>query len=381
VNASATSPRIALRIRRAQWMARISRLAGTRSMSISIADNGLSVYRRADTVARRPASNEKLLLSMALLQRLGPDARITTDAAATSVSDGVVTGNLWLLGHGDPGLTSTRIDTLAREVVAAGVTRITGRVMGSRAYFAHDWWAPGWKPDFPRDEVALPTALTLNGNTSKGVHIKDPELRAASALAQRLRAHGVRIGGGPAGAGMPPSGLHAVASIQSPPLATMLRSMDVFSINFYAETLGKRLAVAQYGGAGTIAHAAAAIRQYAASAGVRISAFDSSGLSYSNRITASEMVALLRNAETKPWIGDLRRALPAAGQGTLTGRLGGVRVRAKTGTLDGVSALSGWVWIGQEGRWAEFSMLSSGNTTSLKKLEGAILRIVAEHSP
>jgi D-alanyl-D-alanine carboxypeptidase/D-alanyl-D-alanine-endopeptidase (penicillin-binding protein 4) len=252
--------------------------------------------------------------------------------------------------------------------------------MGSRSYFAHDWWAPGWKPDFPRDEVALPTALTYNANALHGVHIKDPERLAAASLARRLEAQGVRIGGGTPGMGTPPGGLQVLASISSPPLASMLRPMDVYSLNFNAEVLGKRLGVAQYGAPGTIAHGAAAIRQFAASAGVPISSADSSGLSYSNRISAYHMVALLRYAETRSWLGDLRAALPAAEQGTLEGRLRGVKVRAKTGTLDGISALSGWVWVQQEGRWAEFSILSSGNTTALKDLEDRVVTTVAEHT-
>ncbi len=380
VNDGATSPPVDLPVHRASWMLRISRLAAGHSMSISFSDDDLSVYRRDDTVGRRPASNEKLLLSMALLQRLGPDAQINTDAAATSVSDGVVHGDLWLLGHGDPAITTERLNVLARLVADAGITRITGRVMGSRAYFAHDWWAPGWKPDFPRDEVALPTALTYNANTLRGVHITDPERLAAASFAKHLQDHGIRIGGAP-NMGTPPAGLHEITSIRSPPLATMLRPMDVYSLNFNAEVFGKRLAVAQYGQPGTIARGAAAIRQFAASAGVGISSFDSSGLSYSNRVSAVDMVALLKYADTTPWLGDLRKALPGAGQGTLEGRLAGVKVHAKTGTLDGISALSGWVWIEQEGRWSEFSILSSGDTTSIKKLEDAIVRVVAEHSP
>jgi D-alanyl-D-alanine carboxypeptidase len=381
VNDSATSPPVDLSVHRASWMLRLSRLASGHSMSISVSDHGLSVYRRDDVVGRRPASNEKLLLSMALLQRLGPDAQITTDAAATSVSNGVVHGDLWLLGHGDPGITNYRLNVLARHLADAGITRITGRVMGSRAYFAHDWWAPGWKPDFPRDEVALPTGLTYNGNTLNGVHITDPERLAATAFAKHLQDHGIRIGGGAAGMGTPPGGQHVVTSIISSPLATMLRPMDVYSLNFNAEVLGKRLAVAQYGQPGTIAHGAAAIRQFASSAGVPISSFDSSGLSYSNSISAYHMVALLKYADTRSWLGDLRKALPNAGQGTLAGRLAGVKIHAKTGTLDGISALSGWVWNEQEGRWVEFSILSSGDTTSLKKLEDAVVRVVAEHSP
>jgi D-alanyl-D-alanine carboxypeptidase/D-alanyl-D-alanine-endopeptidase (penicillin-binding protein 4) len=181
--------------------------------------------------------------------------------------------------------------------------------------------------------------------------------------------------------GTPPAGLDVIAEIRSARLASVIRTMDVSSINFDAEVLGKRLAVSKYGQPGTIAHGALAIHEYAASVGVGVTAHDASGLSYSNYGSAFGMVKLLQYTETTPWIADLRAALPAAGQGTLAGRLSGVRVRAKTGTLDGISALSGWVWIEQEGRWAEFSMLSSGSTTYLKHLEDAILRVVAAHGP
>jgi D-alanyl-D-alanine carboxypeptidase len=382
LHAGDTSPRIDLPVRRAPWMVRVSQLADGHSISISIADNGLSVFRRSDTIGRRPASNEKLLLSMALLRRLGPDLQITTNAAAASVTGGVVQGNLWLVGHGDPGITNYRLGVLAQHIQAAGITRITGRVMGSRGYFSHDWSAPGWKPNFPKDEVAMPTALTFNRNTANGVHVTDPERRAAGALAKHLRAKGIQIGGGPAGMGLPPGGLHPVAQIVSAKLSSVIRPMDVYSLNFDAEVLGKRLAASRFGPPGTIAHGASAIRLFAASLGVRATCYDSSGLSYSNRVSAYGIVTLLRAAESTTWIGALRQALPAAGQGTLEDRLSGVRVRAKTGTLDGVSALSGWVWIEQEGRWAAFSMLSSGgSTTYLKKLEDAILRVVANHAP
>jgi len=145
--------------------------------------------------------------------------------------------------------------------------------------------------------------------------------------------------------------------------------------------LGKRLAVARFGPPGTIANGAAAIHQFAATNAVNATCHDSSGLSYSNYVSALGIVRLLRYAETTTWLSPLRQALPEAGQGTLAGRLSGVRVRAKTGTLDRISALSGWVWIEQEGRWAEFSMLSSGDTATLKQVEDSILRVVAAHGP
>ena len=78
-----------------------------------------------------------------------------------------------------------------------------------------------------------------------------------------------------------------------------------------------------------------------------------------NRVSAAGIVRLLQIAERAPWGETLRGTLPAAGEGTLHDRLAGVTLRAKTGTLIDVSALSGWVWLEREDDWAEFSILSS----------------------
>jgi D-alanyl-D-alanine carboxypeptidase len=88
-------------------------------------------------------------------------------------------------------------------------------------------------------------------------------------------------------------------------------------------------------------------------------------------------VDLLSFAETASWGRDLRRALPTGGQGTLADRLHGLRVRAKTGTLNAVSALSGWVWVEREHRWAAFSVLSGGMSKDASvRIEDAIVRIL-----
>ncbi len=65
-------------------------------------------------------------------------------------------------------------------------------------------------------------------------------------------------------------------------------------------------------------------------------------------------------AERQSWGPRLRYLLPAPVEGTLNGRLKGLRVRAKTGTLNDISALSGWVWLRRSKTWAEFSILSRG---------------------
>jgi D-alanyl-D-alanine carboxypeptidase/D-alanyl-D-alanine-endopeptidase (penicillin-binding protein 4) len=156
--------------------------------------------------------------------------------------------------------------------------------------------------------------------------------------------------------------------------------MDRPSDNFFAEVLGKLLGVSAEGAPGTIAKGARALRAWVSSHGERFSLYDGSGLSYDNRVSAGGMVRLLEAAGARPWGAVLRQALPAGGQGTLEHRLVGERVRAKTGTLDGVSALSGWVWLDEDDGWAEFSILSSLPKWKAVDIEDGIVRTLAEHA-
>ncbi len=377
-NETGTSAPIALQIVKARWMRRIDSLTAGLRMSVSVREGGAYLYQRRDQVVRVPASNEKLLLSMALLDRFGPAYRMPTRAMARAVQDGVVRGDVWILGSGDPTVNRVRLRHLARSIRDAGVRRIRGSVLGSTRYFARDWWAPGWKEDFPREEVPLPTALSFRGNEAHGRHVADPERRAAAYLTGALRRLGVRVAGKP-GWGRSPDGLVEIGRVESVTMAGLLRVMNVYSSNFYAEVLGKRLGVAVRGAPGTIAKGAATTTAWADVHGVHVTAQDGSGLSYWNAATASGLARLIGEAEEQPWGVNLRLSLPAAGQGTLRHRLEGLWVRAKTGTLRGISALSGWVWLDHRQAWAEFSILSSGvSISTAKAIEDKVVRVLAE---
>ena len=180
------------------------------------------------------------------------------------------------------------------------------------------------------------------------------------------------------GLGQRSGSLRTVASVDSAPLDQVLRHQNVDSRNFYAETLGKLLGATEFGAPGTIHKGAKAIEQFARSRGVDVTAHDNSGLSYDDRVTTSGIVRLLWSVGPESWDDELRSTLPTGGQGTLVDRLRGVRVRAKTGTLTDVSALSGWVWMRQERRWAQFSILDAGmSKTPASRIEDGIVRAVA----
>jgi len=364
-----------------RWVRHIGRIVAGHPMSVVAGDGGSVWYRHRASVARPPASNEKLLLSMALLDRFGGTHTFALRALGSAIGGGgTVDGNLYLKGQGDPEVGDPRLDLLASRLWSAGVRHVTGHVVGVTGPFHHDWFAPGWKSYFPADYVALPTALTYRGNVApSGKHIHDPERRAAVALSDALRHVGVTIGGD-ATAGRAAAGLSRLGSVASKPLRAILERMDHRSINFSAEVLGKALADAG-GEAGTIANGAAAICAYEAARHVSATCHDGSGLSYANRQTTIGIVHLLWNAERQPWLGTLRMALPAAGQGTLRHRLRGIRIRAKTGTLDHVSALSGWVWNGPTQGWITFSMLTSGmEEYAAKGLEDRVVQVLANRA-
>ena len=263
----------------------------------------------------------------------------------------------------------------------AGIRVLHGRVIGVTSGFERDWWAPGWRDYFPEDYIALPTALTFERNEDRwGRHIHDPERRAAASLTKRLRAIGVRVTGDP-GMGPLPDRSRRVASVRSASLPSMLRRMNRHSINFHAEVLTKFLGKRVIGGPGSISKGARAIERFASAHDADIVAYDGSGLSYRNRVSPDDLVELLWFTDGEPWGDELRRSLPAGGQGTLEDRLRDVRVRAKTGTLEEVSALSGWVWLAKPGTWGQFSILSQGMSKSEAiAIEDRVVRIVANRA-
>ncbi len=357
-------------------------------VGVAVREEGRVLYRHDAKQKRIPASNQKLLLSMALLDAVGPEFSIHTSAAAVALEGPVVAGDLWVLGHGDPSLSvggryartlplePTRIASLARAIKDAGVERVEGGVRGSTSYFRHDWFAPGWRSYYPARYCPLPSALAFNGNSKKGRHFSNPEFRVARALTKRLESIGVSVLSAP-DAGPPPRGLQQIARVASVPLSALLRHVNRNSSNFFAEVLGKRLGVERYGRPGTIAKGARAITSWARGRGAPVTAYDASGLSYANRVAPLALARLLDRVEDEPWGQELRASLPKADQGTLEDRLHGVRVRAKTGSLDQVSALSGWVFLKQTRTWAEFSILSSGMPKSTAaSIEDRIVRTV-----
>jgi serine-type D-Ala-D-Ala carboxypeptidase/endopeptidase (penicillin-binding protein 4) len=311
---------------------------------------GKTVFSRNADVPLAPASNEKLLVTYAALVELGPAYRFKTQLLSTGAQDGAVWhGDLVLKGAGDPSLSSLYLLRLATEVKRLGIDRVDGRVLGDDSWFDNVRSAPGWKPSFFLRESAPISALVVDDGTYDHHVAANPPLAAAARLRQMLRKRGIATG--PVGIGRASPDATEVAHVLSPPLADILRYMDVESDNLHAEMILKELGAVAGTSGSSAAGAAVVMRDLADAdvslAGVRVD--DGSGLSEDDRVTARALAELLLAVWRSPEVRmPFLRALPIAGiSGTLKDRLDSRpaygAVHAKTGTTDLASALSGYV--------------------------------------
>jgi D-alanyl-D-alanine carboxypeptidase/D-alanyl-D-alanine-endopeptidase (penicillin-binding protein 4) len=326
-------------------------------------ETGEAVYSRNASLSLLPASNEKLAVTYAALTALGPSFRIETDVlGAGQQVDQTWQGDLVLKGYGDPTLTPVSLTVLARQVRAAGIVRVTGRVLADESWFDTRRTAPGWKASFYIEESPPLSALIVDRGRVGRFTSPDPALAAGQQFRAALVRAGVRVTGGTSH-GVADDTAVPLAAIDSPPLGAIVRWMDRVSDNFEAEMLLKELGAIQADRGTTSAGVGVAMGLLTQAGvpmdGVRM--LDGSGLSLLDRFTANALVSLLTVMWNDPGVRpELLAALPVAGRsGTLADRMRGTAaagvVLAKTGTTSNASALSGFV-----GDRYVFSVLQNG---------------------
>jgi D-alanyl-D-alanine carboxypeptidase/D-alanyl-D-alanine-endopeptidase (penicillin-binding protein 4) len=326
-------------------------------------ETGQAVYSHNESLPLLPASNEKLAVTYAALTALGPAFQIETTVLGAGEQAGpVFNGDLVLKGYGDPTLSTADLTSLARQVRAAGISRVSGRVLGDESWFDTRRTAPGWKAAFYILESPPLSALIVDRGRLGRYTSHDPALAAAQLFRAALVRAGVRIAGA-AAHGTALDTAIPLGAVDSPPLTRIVRWMDQESDNFVAEMLLKQLAAVQ-GTRGTTAVGVGLMTGLLVQAGVPMDGVrivDGSGLSLLDRMTAKALATLLTAMWNDPGVRpELLAALPLAGRtGTLDHRMRhgpatGV-VRAKTGTTDNASALSGFV-----GDRYVFSVLQNG---------------------
>lgn len=339
--------------------------AESAALAVDLASGGV-VFARHPDLTLAPASNEKLPLTYAALRELGLDYRFKTRVLGRGRQVGTVWhGDLFVKGYGDPTLTSGRLGRLAAQVAALGITRVDGRVYGDESWFDTRRGAPGWKDGFLVFECPPLSALVVDRDVYDGRIAARPALAAAGTFRRLLRA--LRVRTGPVAVGRAPASATVLGEVRSATLANVVVAMDRDSDNFRAEMLLKELG-AEVGEGGTSAEGAAVVLRDLAAAKIPIDGVviaDGSGLSLLDRTTADTLARLLLAVWNDPTMHAVFwKALPVAGEnGTLERRMddGPARgvVRAKTGTTDEASALSGYV----RDRYA-FVVLQNGSPVS-----------------
>jgi serine-type D-Ala-D-Ala carboxypeptidase/endopeptidase (penicillin-binding protein 4) len=231
-----------------------------------------------------------------------------------------------------------------------------------------------------RDEVLITGRLPLgSAPVTTRVTVEDPPLYAAAVFTALLRERGVRVERPPT-VMTAPVGARLVDEIRSPPLAEIVRDMNKFSDNLIAETLLKQLGVREMdrtpaGGIG--GRGEAVLRAFLSRCGVgrpALAPADGSGLSRQNLVSPRNLVRLLAAMDRHPARAAFFDSLPVAGvDGTLRRRMVGTpaqgAVRAKTGTLTHVTALSGIVTT-RSGERLAFSILTNNYPGPLAAASG-----------
>jgi D-alanyl-D-alanine carboxypeptidase/D-alanyl-D-alanine-endopeptidase (penicillin-binding protein 4) len=316
-----------------------------------------------------PASAAKIVTGVAALELLGPDARFRTAVtAAGAPAGGVVAGDVWLVGGGDPVLATadyiarydepqlfTDIAALADAIVATGVTQIQGAVVGDERRYDTARAVASWDPVFLRDRESGPlSALSVNDGfasypanrqNTTAVPAADPAAHAAAVLTALLRDRGVTVTGD-ARSGAAPAGAVEVAAIESAPVGEIVGQMLAASDNTTAELLTKELGV-DSGAEGSTAAGVAASLGVLQADGVVVDGVvlnDGSGLDRGDRLTCNALVTMLDDAGPDS---TLAAGLAVAGErGTLRLRwvdtAAAGKIRAKTGSVRNSRSLAGF---------------------------------------
>jgi D-alanyl-D-alanine carboxypeptidase/D-alanyl-D-alanine-endopeptidase (penicillin-binding protein 4) len=363
--------------------------AAAGSACAAVVDGGRMAYQRDLDTEKVPASVLKLLTATAALDVLGPDTTLPTVAgAARPMADGVVDGDLFVVGGGDPLLTTdgykASLDdpdqltepfaALADALVAAGLKEVRGDVVGDDSRYESVRWVETWPTRYQSQGFIGPlSALMVNdGQTgftdtpdqeSTSRKPGDPPSLAAATLTTLLEQRGVRVTGRGT-AGTAPGDVAEVARIESRPVSEIVGEMITDSDNTTAELLTREMGMVAKG-EGTTAAGTEVIVETLGRLGYDTTGLvlnDGSGLDPDDQVPCRLVLSLLQRSGRDSTIG---RAMAVAGEtGTLRLRMlhsdATGRVQAKTGTLNEVNALAGFADT-PSGNAITFVMIQNGS--------------------
>ena len=396
-------------------------LGGTVGFVVADADSGEVLESIDGDVPLPPASVTKSVTALYALDALGQDHRFVTRVLADGpIVDGVLEGNLILAGGGDPQLVTDDLATLAQSMKDSGLREVRGdfliwgealarvdeidaqqldhlgynpAIAGlnlnfNRVHF--EWKRQGadytvtmdarsekHRPPVTTSQMRIVDRQTpvyayadgggvdrwtvarraLNNFGSRWLPVRYPALYAGEVFAVFARAQGIVLGK-PGLMADAPTG-QEIARFEGEPLREVLRDMLRFSTNLTAEVSGLAASAARAGqNRGLRTSALGMTRWSELRAGIAPSFVDHSGLGDASRITANDMVALMTTRDVAPQLQPILKVIALTDQKGERVRDLSAEVRAKTGTLNFVSALAGYLTTGQ-GRRLSFAFFAA----------------------
>lgn len=357
---------------------------------------GSALFAQSPLAPATPASSLKLLTGLSVLDALPADARLQT-----SVVVGDEPGSIVLVGGGDaslavdrPAAAAPRVASLAelaqrsrRQLTRSGIERV--QLAYDESLFVGPSISPEWEPIYVTSGVIAPVTALMADRALVGegslARYPDPAQAAAEDFAALLEDTGIAVKGQVTETAAD-ADADVVAAVESPPIESLIERMLRDSDNQVAESLA-RVAAAESGFPTSFAGSGQAMAAAAQRYGIAVDAdlvFDASGLSRDNQVTVSALGAVLQVAATEDQFRPLVDGLPVAGfDGTLSERFvappqsaaAGV-VRAKTGTLTGISTESG-VAVACDGALVLFSFVADEVSSDTVAARDALDRAAA----
>ena len=311
------------------------------------------IYAYNEHQRMRPASTMKLFTAITALEELGISHRFTTEVLYSgSVDSCVLRGDIYIKGGMDPLFDNADMDSLVQTLRVAGIDTVRGNVYSDLSLKEKKPYGEGWCWD---DDNHLLTPLLLNG---KGGFIR--------AFIHKLKNAGITLMGDTLKASVP-ADAHSLCT-RSHTLGQILTPMMKHSYNLHAEAVFYHIAASTGRKWASSRDARGVVNRLMTEMGLDASQYyvaDGSGLSLYNYVSPHATVAFLRYAyDNYDIYARLLPTLPVAGvDGTLEKRMrkgyAQYSVRAKTGTLEGISSLAGYC-IAANKHYLCFSIINMG---------------------
>lgn len=312
-----------------------------------------------------PASVTKLFTTATALSIMGADhyfsTRLLTDDLQTD--DGIINGNLFIKGYGNSMFTSSDLNDMINDLLSLGIKEITGDIIGDDSYFDDIYVRDDWIPN-EKANVKLPaiSALVLDRNqsiTQRKVgnrirhyteNVKSPPVFAASRLRERLISEGILVNGAAKSSSAPFQ--VKMLSEKKTSIREIISIINKNSDNFLAEVLFKAIGAAASGKQGNSLYSQQSILNFIDVNGIYkpgTSIVDGSGISRFDQVTLASVTGILEKMYFDlRHFDDFYNSLSIAGiDGTLRNRMTGTpaenNFRGKTGTLNGVISVSGYL--------------------------------------